>query len=255
MNRIAKYVMFDILRNKFVVGYALFMVLVTLGMLSLESGSVKSVISLMNIVLLVVPLISIVFATIHFYNSYEFMELLLSQPVPRSAILYSQYIGLSGSLSLAFGLGMGIPLLIMNRGVISVYLLLAGIILTFVFVAIAMLGAVNSRDKARGIGMSLLIWFFFTAIYDGIVLLILFNFSDYPMEHYLLGMVSVNPIDLARVAILLQLDTAVLMGYTGAIFSEFFNNWQGLVYSSLLLLAWAVFPLLLAVRVFKRKDI
>ena len=70
MRRILKYVMFDILRNRFVIGYCLFIMLITFGLLSLEEGSSKSTLSLLNIVLLVVPLISIVFATIHFYNSY-----------------------------------------------------------------------------------------------------------------------------------------------------------------------------------------
>src|ERR1035437_7895834 len=214
--------------------------LISFGLLNLEAGSAKSMISLLNIVLLVVPLISIVFATIHFYNSYEFMELLLSQPIRRSTILYSQYFGLSCSLSFAFIVGMGIPLIVMNTGLISIYLILAGIILTFVFVSIALLGAVHSKDKARGMGISLLVWFFFTAIYDGLVLLILFSFSEYPMEKFLSGLISTNPIDLARVAILLQLDTAVLMGYTGAVFNEFFNSWEGLLFSFSLLLVWII---------------
>lgn len=255
MRRIIKYVMFDILRNRFVIGYCLFIMLITFGLLSLEEGSSKSTLSLLNIVLLVVPLISIVFATIHFYNSYEFMELLLSQPVRRSTILYSEYFGVSCSLSVAFAIGMGVPLIFLNQGLVSVYLLLSGIVLTFVFVSIALLGAVNSKDKARGIGTSLLLWFFFTAIYDGLVLLIMFSFSDYPIEKYLLAFISLNPIDLARVAILLQMDTAVLMGYTGAVFSEFFNSWTGLLFSSGLLLLWAILPMLLTVRIFKRKDL
>ena len=81
MIKIAKYVMYDILRNRFVMLYTLFLLLVTFSMFSLDSDPGKSTLSLLNIILLVVPLVSIIFTTIHFFNSYEFIELLLAQPL------------------------------------------------------------------------------------------------------------------------------------------------------------------------------
>lgn len=255
MRKIAKYVILDILQNKFVIGYGLFLFLVSFTLLNLEGESSKVMLSLLNVILLVVPLISIVFSTIHFYNSYEFMEMMLSQPIKRSWILYSEYIGISFSLVCSFALGMGIPLLIFGHGSIVMYLLASGIILTFVFVSLAFLSAVLSKDKARGIGISLLLWFFFSVIYDGLILILLFSFSDYPIEKYMLLFMSLNPVDLARVAILLQMDTAALMGYTGAVFSSFFNNWGGVVFASSILLLWIILPLLRAIRIFNKKDL
>ena len=44
---------------------------------NMEENSSKAMLSLLNIVLIVVPLISMIFTTIHYYNSYEFIELML----------------------------------------------------------------------------------------------------------------------------------------------------------------------------------
>jgi Cu-processing system permease protein len=127
--------------------------------------------------------------------------------------------------------------------------------LTFVFVALAFAASVSTRDKAKAIGIALLFWFYFSLIYDGLILYIIYSFSDYPLEKITLTLVSLNPIDLARIIILLKLDLSALMGYTGAFYKNFFGSSFGVVYSVCFLSLWAVAPLLLAMRKFVRKDI
>ena len=134
-------------------------------------------------------------------------------------------------------------------------LVVCGLLLTLAFVSMAFLATVLSRDKARGIGVALLLWFFFTILYDGIVLMSMFAFSDYPLEKAVIGLAFLNPVDLARIAMLLQLDAAALMGYTGALFQHFFGSTVGAGLSFLAMLLWIVLPLWLAVRVFRKKDI
>ncbi len=68
------------------------------------------------------------------------------------------------------------------------------------------------------------------------------------------GLTFLNPVDLGRVLPLLQLDTAALMGYTGAVFERFFGGALGEAVTTMALLFWCVGPLLLAHRVFRRKD-
>lgn len=255
MIKIGKYVVYDILRNRFVLLYAVFLLLVTLSMFSLDSDPGKATLSLLNIILLVVPLVSIIFTTIHFFNSYEFIELLLAQPVDRKTIYFAEYLSISWALSAAYGIGVALPLLIFNAGESSAYLTLTGLLLTFVFVALAFAASVSTRDKAKGIGVALLFWFYFTLIYDGLILYIIYSFSDYPLEKITLTLVSLNPIDLARIIILLKLDLSALMGYTGAFYKNFFGSSVGIVYSVLFLIGWALLPLLLAMRRFVRKDI
>jgi Cu-processing system permease protein len=132
-------------------------------------------------------------------------------------------------------------------------LLLAGSLLTLVFTSIAFFAAVRSKDKARGIGAVLLLWFYFALIYDGLVLLILFAFSDYPMEKATLLLSSLNPIDLGRIYLMLQMDVSALMGYTGATYKDFFGSSAGMIYTFGILLLWMIVPLLLSLLSFNKK--
>jgi Cu-processing system permease protein len=64
-----------------------------------------------------------------------------------------------------------------------------------------------------------------------------------------------NPIDLGRIQILLQMDISALMGYTGAIFRDFFGNNTGITLSFLGLFVWIIFPLIISLKKFKEKDL
>jgi Cu-processing system permease protein len=255
MFKISKYVLYDILRNKVVLAYTAFLLTVSMSLFQMEENSSKAVLSLLNIVLIVVPLVSLVFSTIHWYNSYEFIELMLTQPISRKKVLWSEYTGISSSLVTAFLIGVGIPVLIYNFNSVGLALILIGSLLTLVFTSIAFLASVKSKDKARGIGVALLLWFYFALIYDGLVLTILFAFSDYPMEKVTLLLSSLNPIDLGRIYLMLQMDVSALMGYTGATYKDFFGSSVGLIYTLTIMVIWMIVPVLLALRSFSKKDL
>jgi Cu-processing system permease protein len=226
-----------------------------MSLFQMEENTSKAVLSLLNIVLIVVPLVSLVFSTIHRYNSYEFIELMLTQPISRKKVISSEYTGISSSLVMAFLIGVGVPVLIYNFDSTGMGLLLIGSMLTLVFTSIAFLASVRSKDKARAIGAALLLWFYFALIYDGLVLTVLFAFSDYPMEKVTLLLSSLNPIDLGRIYLMLQMDVSALMGYTGATYKDFFGSSVGLFYTLGIMVIWIVVPLLIAVRSFNKKDL
>lgn len=255
MKKIIKYVMADILRNRIVLVYLFFLLVASFSVFSLEDNSSKGLLSLLNIVLLVVPLISIIFSTIYVYNSAEFIELLVSQPLKRRTIWISLFVGLAGSLSIAFFVGVGIPVLLYEANLTGLMMLGVGLLLSVIFVAIAMLAAVRTRDKAKGIGVAIMLWVYFSILFDGLVLFLLFQLSDYPLEKAMVGISALNPIDLSRVLILLQLDVSAMMGYTGAIFKDFFGTVSGMVISLSVLLVWILLPVWLSVRNFNRKDL
>ncbi len=255
MMKLSRYVLYDILRNKIVLAYTLFLFVVSLSMFQMEENSSKAMLSLLNIVLIVLPLVSLVFTTIHYYNSYEFIELMLSQPLSRTRILLSEFAGVSISLLSAFFIGAGIPVLIFAPNDTGLALLFTGGALTLVFTSIAFLASVYARDKARGIGFALLLWFYFALIYDGLVLLILFSFSDYPLEKLTLLLSALNPIDLGRIFIMLKMDISALMGYTGALYKDFFGSGTGILFTVGIMLLWTIIPVWLAIRKFKRKDL
>jgi Cu-processing system permease protein len=255
MMKVSKYVLYDILRSKIVLAYTLFLLIVSLSMFNMEENSSKAMLSLLNIVLIVLPLVSLVFTTIHYYNSYEFIELMSSQPMSRSRIIISEFAGVSISLLSAFLIGVGLPILIYAPDETGFALLLTGMALTVVFVAIAFFASVRSRDKARGIGAALLLWFYFTLIFDGLILLMIFNLSDYPLEKITLPLISLNPIDVGRIFVTLKMDISALMGVTSALYKDFFTSSTGLLFTIGIMLLWTILPLWLAIRRFNRKDL
>lgn len=255
MNRILKYVILDIIKNKIVVIYTIILALFSWSAFSLEDNSSKGLLTLLNIILLIVPLVSILFSTIYIYNSSEFIELLVSQPIKRKKIWWSLFLGLSISLIFAFILGAGIPLMIFAEFNKAIMMMAVGTLISTIFVAIAFLSSILSRDKAKGIGISILLWLYFALLFDGLVLFLLFQFSDYPIENMMVGITALSPIDLSRILILLQLDVSAMMGYTGAIFKETFGTSVGLILSFLLLFLWILLPFGLSLRRFRKKDL
>ena len=255
MFKLSRYVLYDILRSRVIIAYTLFLGVITFSLFQLEDNESKAILSLLNIVLIIIPLMSMIFTTIHYYNSYEFIELLLAQPLGRNRILLSEYGGVAVSLVSAFWIGAGIPVLLYAFNPTGMALLFTGTCLTLIFTSLAFVTAVKARDKARGIGMALLLWFYFALIYDGIILLVLFTFSDYPMEKFTLALAALNPIDLGRIFIMLKMDISALMGYTGALYKQFFGSAAGVLFTAGTMLFWIVAPLLLAMRMFRKKDL
>ena len=79
-------------------------------------------------------------------------------------------------------------------------------------------------------------------------------FADYPIERPALGLMLANPIDLARVLLLLRFDAGALQGYTGAVFARFFGSGTGTLVAVLMLTLWSAVPALFALRAFRRRD-
>lgn len=255
MKRLPFYILYDILKNKIVVAYTIFLFLVTLGLFQIEENNGKAILSLLTIVLLVVPLVCMIFTTIHYYNSYEFIELMLSQPISRTRLLLSEFVAVSLALLIAFLFGVGAPVLFYTQSSIGAAFVLAGLVLTLVFIAIAFLASVKTRDKAKGIGLTILLWFYFSLLFDSLVLFILYNFGDYPLEKITVLLSLLNPIDLCRILIMLQLDISAVMSYTGALYKEFFGSVFGIMVTTIVLILWVIVPLSLSIKIFNSKDL
>jgi Cu-processing system permease protein len=157
-----------------------------------------------------------------------------------------------------FALGISIPFLFFGK--VSqqidgfILLLLIGVLLTFIFIALSFLISVKQDDKSKGLGFAILIWLVLAVVYDGFVLLIIYNFQDYPLEKAMIVLTALNPIDLGRILFLMKFDIAALMGYTGAVFQRFFGSGLGVIISVVCLLAWIILPFFLSSRFFKKKD-
>jgi Cu-processing system permease protein len=213
----------------------------------------------MNIIIILVPLIGTIFGVMYFYNSKEFTELLLAQPVKRSSIFMGQYLGVAGSLTLSLVLGLGIPFvlygLLRSDAIFDFTLLLVtGAFLTMIFTALSFNIALSNENKIKGFGYAVLVWLFLAVIYDGLFLMSLILFKEYPLDSFSLVATMFNPIDLSRTLILLKLDISALLGYTGAVFKQFFGTSQGLIVSILMLALWTVLPIWRLVYKAMKKD-
>jgi Cu-processing system permease protein len=235
--------------------YTIFLLIASFSVFNLEDTSSKGILSMLSIMLLIVPLVSIIFSTIYVYNSTEFIELLLSQPIKRKTVWLSLFGGLAGSLSLAFIFGAGIITFIFEPSFKGLLLVLLGVFLSVIFSSIAMLAAVSTRDKAKGMGSSILLWLYFSVLFDGLFLFAIFQFSDYPIEKYMVGLSMLNPIDLSRILLLMQFDVSALMGYSGAIFRDYFGTTLGMIISTCAMILWIIAPLYFSLRKFKSKDL
>lgn len=259
MFKIFKYSFFDLMRSRWTYLYFGFYLMVTTALLMISGDVSKVVISLLNIILILSPLIATMLGVMYAYNSREFTELLLAQPIRRTDIFWGQYFGLAGSLSLSLLLGVGIPFLVYGLlaspeiGNFAV-LLVIGVLLSFIFSGIAFLIALRFENRIRGFGLAIVAWLFFAVLYDGLVLLALMFFNDYPLERFALVASVFNPIDLSRILILLQLDISALMGYTGAVFEQFFGSTTGKLAALLALALWMAGPVWGIRRLALRKD-
>lgn len=254
MFKLLKYSLYDIVKSRFAILYTIFMVLVAVSIYQVSEDMSKVSLSLLNIMLMIVPLIAAVFATTHFFNNLEFTELMLAQPVKRRDVFLSQVLAVIIMLSAAIVIGFGIPMIFWGADSTVLTLLGIGIALSIVFAGLAFLASVLTRDKAKAIGISLSFWIYFSLIYDGFVLYLIYSLADYPLEKTTLGLVFFNPVDLGRIIMLMQLDISALMGYTGAFFQNFFGSAKGILLSSAMMLLWMLWPLGVAMRVFRKKD-
>ncbi len=259
MDKIFRYSFYDLIRGRWSISYFLFYLIITIVLFSFSNDVSMVVISLLNIIIVLVPLVAIVFGIIYFYNSKEFTELLLAQPIKRSRIFVGQFLGIATSLSLAMLLGIGLPFIFYGIFISSeisnfIVILLTGTCLNFIFVALAFIIALKNNNKIKGFGFATLLWLFLAVIYDGIFLLLLILFNAYPLERLALGLTLLNPIDLSRILIILKLDVSALMGYTGAVFNSFFGNIGGIFLAALSLIIWITIPLFFIINISNKRD-
>lgn len=259
MIKIIRYTFFDLMRSSWSYFYLGFYLLLSSILLFLSNDVAKSIITFMNIVTILIPLIATIFGVMYYYNSREFIELLLAQPLRRTTLFIGQYIGIALSLSLSLLFGMGIPFLlygVLLSGEIFNFLMLiiTGIFLNFIFAGFSYLIALHNENKIKGFSFSILLWLFMAVIYDGIFLISLLIFQEYPLERYSLIATFFNPIDLSRILILLKLDISALMGYTGAIFKNFFGSTLGLWASMAILFTWVLALMLCINHKARKKD-
>ncbi|HLF19560.1 MAG TPA: ABC transporter permease subunit [Bacteroidota bacterium] len=217
--------------------------------------------SILNLVLYIVPLVSLTMGTLSFTGDKGSTELLFSQPVLASEIVVGKMLGLFGSIALAMISGFVIAGGIIAtqstfEGLASYVIFVAlSLALSLVFLSLALFVSTLARRKAKAFGVSLFLWFFFVLFYDlvaiGFTLLLKGSSANFFLFLSLFG----NPVDLVRVASLIIFDNVTIFGPAGAAVLRFLG---GPFMSVLLLVAailvWVVAPVVFSARLMKRQD-
>ncbi len=259
MNDLLKYSLYEMIRSRWIFIYTGFYLATVVALYSLSDDMTQVLISLSNIVLGITPLIGILFGTTYYYSLRDFVQVFLSQPYSRWYVIRSLYSGLAIALCLSIVVGMGIPMLILGAwgaDYIRVFglVLFSAIALSVIFSLLSFYISMRYDDRVKGLSISILTWFFFAVIYDGLVLLLLMLLRDYPLDNLALFLMILNPIDLCRVLISMNLDVSAMMGYTGAVLSRFLGSGLGTVLTIVSIGMWMMLPYVGLKRLTKRKD-
>lgn len=254
MNRISWSIAADLLKNKAIIIYCFVLALFGWGMFLLETQPEKTILALLQVTLIILPLVTSVFATMYYYNSAEFIHLLLIQPIKRSKIITGIFVGLISGFIISYLLGIGLPLLLFYPTMASLYLIISGILLSIIFTSIALLVSTYQQDKARSMGIILLLWVFFAFVYDGIQLLIMYQLAEYPIEEGILMATFLDPVSIARILVVMQTEAAALLGLSGAIFQDFFGSLKGGLIAIFILIVWGIVPYIFTRRKFLKRD-
>lgn len=258
--KVMKYAFFDLLRSRWLVAYTLFFAVATAGLLWFGDDPVQAALSSLNLVLLVIPLVALMLGMNHCYYTRDYVQLILTQPVSRPAVYLGQFVGVAAPLAGAFVVGTGVPYLAYSfaapvQVAMLTSLLAAGAAVSVVFTGLAFWLGMANEERARALGVALGVWLLMSIVYDGLVLFFIVVAQAYPIESAVMGLTLLNPIDLSRVLVLLRLDTAALLGYTGALFGRFLGSAGGTALAVGALLAWMAVPAWLGLRAFRAKDL
>ena len=238
---IYKYCINDLRRSIWIIFYPIFFILISFSFIYFTGDISKSIIGTMNFAILIIPLISAISGIMYFYNSKEFIQILLAMPIKRSRIIFSILAAHSSILIISFIAGM-IPLMINLSDSESIsgltQLMICGLMLTLIYSSISFYFGIIYEDRIKGFGWTILFWIITAFLYDGLLLSLIVFFKDYPLERISIVMSILNPIDLTRINVLLNFESASILGYTGAVFKEFFGTLTGMSISIFSLILW-----------------
>ena len=220
--------------------------------------------SLVELVLLLVPLTALIFGVMALTPDAGAAELLYSQPVPRPMILLGKLAGLCLALIASQAVGFGAAgLLLFWRagadGVMGFLGVVAGsFVLTAVFLAIAaaLTAGATSTRRAHHLAAALVIWFVAIVLFDVAALGVASLLRSGTASRLLMVAVIVNPVDAVRTGTLLSVEGTTAFGAASLAFLRMTGGALGAgLYLAVSVVAWVLLPVAVAVFRVRRADI
>ncbi len=220
--------------------------------------------SLVQLVLLLVPLTALLIGVLSLAPERGAAELTFSQPVARHAILFGKLLGLLAALAAAQAVGFGAAGLVIfsqagGEGLSGFLLLLLGsLVTTAVFLGLAALLSAGSsgRGRTRALALALVVWFVALVLFDLAALGLCSLLPSGPASRVLIVAAIVNPVGAVRTAVLLGIEGTAAFGAASL---ALLRVTRGALGASLLLglslLLWTTIPALLAARRLERADV
>ena len=224
----------------------------------------RTAVSLVQLVVLLVPLTALVIGVLALASERGAAELLFSQPVPRRTILLGRILGLFQALAAAQALGFGAAGLVVfsqsGEEGLSGYLALvaSSLLLTAVFLGLAAVlaaGAVGRR-RARALALALVVWFVAVVLFDVAALGLASLLRSGAASRVLIVSALVNPVGAVRTGALLVIEGTAAFGAASLALLRFTHGPLGAaVLIALSLVFWVLAPTLLAIARLRRVDL
>jgi Cu-processing system permease protein len=264
INTIARKELRDNLRNRWFIIYTVAFAGLALALSALgqpggaqAAGYSRTAASLVNLVLLFVPLIGLTLGAANVAGDRETGALayLLAQPVTGAEVLLGKYLGMAGALFASLSLGFGLAgIAMIGRGQAGSYLLtvILACLLGLAMLSLGFLVSVTARKTAAALGGSLGLWLLLVFVGDlgvmGTALVM-----QLPISTVFL-VAAANPLQLFKFAAILSIQANLeILGPAGMYATQQF----GAALLPLLLIGlvmWIVLPLVGALALFERQG-
>jgi len=253
----------------FAVAFAILALTVAVSGYVLSGGSgvqdfSRTAASLVQLVILLVPLTALLLGVLTLASDRGNAELLFSQPVSRAAILLGRVLGLYQALISAQAIGFGAAGLVIyaragEDGVVGFLVVVAaGFVLTGVCLGLAALIAAGNigRRRSRALAVALVVWLVLVVLADLAALGAASLLRSGPASRLLISAAIVNPVGAVRTAALLLIEGTAAFGSASLALLRFSGGpfRAGLLLAASLVL-WLVLPFLAASRRLSRADI
>ncbi len=226
----------------------------------LIQGFTRTAVSLLSLALYLLPLVGLVLGAHSFGVEDGGTELLLAQPISRSAVLVGRTAGLALTLVLVAATGFGLAGVVVVGGAgtegLAGYLLVAGgcTVVGLAGLALGVLLGVRARRRLTAVATALVAWVVLAVLFDFAAIAALQFVGDGQPGPLLLGLLAVNPLDGMRALGLVTLGADVLLGPTGAAFAKLLGPSDGALLVVAGLWVWCAAPLAMAVAIYRRRD-
>jgi Cu-processing system permease protein len=220
--------------------------------------------SLLQLVLLLVPLTALLIGVLSLAPDRGAAELLFSQPVARRTILLGKLLGLFEALVAAQAVGFGAAGVVVfsqsgDEG-LRAFLILgaASVTLTAVFLSLSAWLAATAigRRRTRALALALVVWFVTVVLFDVAALGLASLLPSGLASRVLIVAVLVDPVDGVRTAALLGIEGAAAFGAASLAFLRFTKGpWGASTLLGLSVLLWIAGPTLAAITRLRKTDV